>query len=227
MSDEAPADPVADRRPPRLTDELRARARNSPGSWIYALEHGYDADGAVPPHAVIGAWPVDEHGEPGTFTFNPGHRPSPQPKVLVDSADPVAAAVREALEGQSGHTTLLETLGDAIVYLPADAEGELVAYQDDDGGTYVEAATAPRHAPPAAPRLLPVRLHELVVLLPDDTDLRIYVDSDLSLSVPGRELRAALAADARSPAVFPTPSGLAPPTTVPGIPVKGRRPGAG
>lgn len=62
---------------PVLTEAMRAQAKRAPGSWLYSIDPAYDPRGTVPPYAVIGAWPVDQRGEPGEFSHNPDYRPSP------------------------------------------------------------------------------------------------------------------------------------------------------
>lgn len=89
---QATPDPVV----PPVTDELRERARESPNSWIYSVDRAYDAEGTVPPYAILGAWPVDAHGELGAFTANVGYRPSPAALHLDAPIDAVDTAVQLA-----------------------------------------------------------------------------------------------------------------------------------
>lgn len=51
-------------------------ARANPGGWVYEISGEYDPNGAVPPHAIKGAWRVDERGEivPESYTPNPNFR---------------------------------------------------------------------------------------------------------------------------------------------------------
>jgi hypothetical protein len=56
--------------------EARAEAKQNPGGWVYAIDGRYDPNGAVPPHAIKGAWKVDEDGEiVGDFIPNPNYAP--------------------------------------------------------------------------------------------------------------------------------------------------------
>jgi hypothetical protein len=53
-----------------------AEGRKNPGTWVYEIDGDHDPDGAVPPEAIRGAWPVDDTGEIcGGFVPNPNHRP--------------------------------------------------------------------------------------------------------------------------------------------------------
>jgi hypothetical protein len=46
---------------------------------VYEISGQYDPNGAVPPHAIKGAWRVSDHGEivPGSYTPNPNFRSEP------------------------------------------------------------------------------------------------------------------------------------------------------
>jgi hypothetical protein len=248
MSEEAHAAEQHTGRPePGPVRNTPSRARQHAGSWLYSIDPGYDPDGSVPPHAVIGAWPVDPDGEPGEFVTNPGYRPSQLSLLFTDPAgsggetgpaaeaglptDPVDAAMRRAATGQGTEAAVLDALAGTTVYLPTNAAGELTAYEDEDG-PYVTVLTDPRQASPAAPRLLPVESAELLGLLPDETALWINPESEVSMGVSSAQLRAALATRAapagRAAAVAerdPRPDVSEP--GLPGIPRKGRVSGGG
>ncbi|MYS24776.1 SseB protein N-terminal domain-containing protein [Streptomyces sp. DvalAA-14] len=237
MSEEAhPAEQHTGRSEARADRDTPVRARPSAESWLYSIDPGYDPDAAVPPHAVIGAWPVDPDGEPGEFVANPGYRPSQLSLLFTDPAagpgeggtgarggdpagpgleagvptDPVDAAMRRAAAGHGSEAAVLDALAGTTVYLPANDAGEPTAYQDEDG-PYVTVLTDPRQAPPASARLLPVGASELLGLLPDETTLWINPESEVSIEVPGARLRAALGSRG----------------VLPGIPRKGRIGGGG
>ena len=182
MSEEAPA---ADRPVPRVTAEIREQARRSPQSWIYSVDPDHDPDGAVPGHAIAGAWPVGETGDLGAFVPNPHYHSLPEP------TDPVEAAMRRASTGRGSDAELFDTLATSTVYLPATADGELVGYRYD-GGEYVMVLTDPRQAMPATPQLLPVAFAELLRLLPADTAVWINPNSGVSMGASTTELLAAL-----------------------------------
>jgi hypothetical protein len=46
-----------------VSDAAKAEAKANPGGWVYEIGGGFDAEGAVPPQAIKGAWKVDERGE--------------------------------------------------------------------------------------------------------------------------------------------------------------------
>lgn len=68
------AQPGANARP--FPEALRAEARLHPDGWVYEIDSKYDVDGAIPPEGILGAWKVDENGDPtGDFQPNPNYRP--------------------------------------------------------------------------------------------------------------------------------------------------------
>lgn len=64
---------------PEFPEGMLREARANPGGWVYEISSQYDPNGAVPPHAIKGAWRVDDRGEivPGSYTPNPNFRPEP------------------------------------------------------------------------------------------------------------------------------------------------------
>ena len=59
MHDEGPHMSTTAPTPP-ITDALRAEARANPGSWIYAIDPGFEGQPEVPPQGIVGAWQADE-----------------------------------------------------------------------------------------------------------------------------------------------------------------------
>jgi hypothetical protein len=196
MSDETS---TADRPVPPFTAAMREQARRSPGTWIYSIDPAYDPDGAVPGYGILGAWPVDAAGEPGTFLPNPDYRPSPAQLALDAPTDPVEAAMQRAGTGHGSADQVVESLAGRTVYVPADADGELIAYRDE-AGDYVVLLTDPAQALPTIAQLLPVEFSALLDRLPAGTALWINPGSAVSMGVTSTQLR---------------------PSRLPGIPRKG------
>jgi hypothetical protein len=49
-----------------------AEAKKNPGGWVYEIRGAYGPQDDVPPHAVVGAWKVNDRGEIiGEFIPNP------------------------------------------------------------------------------------------------------------------------------------------------------------
>jgi hypothetical protein len=194
---------------PPITDEIRQRAAQSPGSWIYSVDPGYHPDGEVPGYAVVGAWPVDEHGQPGTFVPNPNYRPSPAGMHLSAPTDEVDAAMQRAATGHGSDADVVGALAVTVVYLPANADGELIAY-GAGSGTSVALFTDPTKAMSTAPQLLPLFIEGLLGQLPEHTTLVINPSNEVSVTMPSSELSDALrtyhADESRSAATTSTKS---------------------
>jgi len=55
-------------------EEIREAKQHANG-WIYRIEGNYDSNAEIPPHAIIGAWRVDEDGLIcGDFIVNPKNK---------------------------------------------------------------------------------------------------------------------------------------------------------
>ncbi len=176
---------------PELTQELRDQALRAPGSWLYSIDPLYDPAGTVPPFGVIGAWPVDNKGQPGPFTHNPDYRPSPVTLGLPEPTDPVDRALQLAATGHGPDQAVVEALAAATVHVPD--EGADIAVYTDAEGRFVPVLTDPRHAPATVERLRPVACAELVKLLPDDMTLKLNPGSRVSVRIPVADVRATAA----------------------------------
>ncbi|MER7811914.1 type VII secretion system-associated protein [Streptomyces sp900116325] len=212
------------------------------GDWRYAFDPAYDPDGAVPAHAIMGAWPVGRDGTLGEFLPNPGHTPSAlQCELDAAPTDPVEAAMYAVASGREPETALLEALREATVYLPAREDGDLTGYQDEDGDVYAAVLTHPAHGSPTTPQLLPVRFRNLLSLLPEGTEIRINPDSAVTTAMSNTEFADLLdgSGGEAAPEDPAGPAGRAPGETspppasasvasasaLPGIPRKGGDPG--
>nr|WSZ98815.1 type VII secretion system-associated protein [Streptomyces sp. NBC_00857] len=187
MNEEKDGRPV-----PALTEELRAQARRAPGTWLYSIDPAYDPAGSVPPQAVIGAWQVDEHGEPGAFNHNPNYRPSPVTLGFPQPTDRADAALQLAATGHGPDDAVLDALVEGVLYLVPDEGTDLAVYTDAEG-PFVPVLTDPRHAPPTVPQLRPVGCADLLRVLPAEMTVKINPGSRVSVRIPGADLRAALA----------------------------------
>ncbi|GGT50332.1 type VII secretion system-associated protein [Streptomyces purpureus] len=173
---------------PRLTDELRAQAKRAPGSWLYSIDPMYDPAGQVPPFAIIGAWPVNNYGDPGPFQHNPNYRPSPVSLGMPAPTDAVDAALQRAATGHGPDEAVVEALAAATVFLPDD--GPDIAVYTDEQGEFVPVLTHPGHAPATVPRLRPVECAQLARLLPPEMGLKLNPGGRVSVRIPVSDVRA-------------------------------------
>ncbi len=59
------------------TESMIKEASNNPDGWVYAIHGNYSDNDAVPPHAIVGAWSVNESGLlTNEFKENPNFDPS-------------------------------------------------------------------------------------------------------------------------------------------------------
>jgi hypothetical protein len=58
------------------TQELIKEAKANPNGWVYVIEGNYGPNDEVPPHAIAGAWQVDDAGMiiEGSFRANPNYQ---------------------------------------------------------------------------------------------------------------------------------------------------------
>jgi hypothetical protein len=176
---------------PPITEDIRRRAEQAPGSWIYSVDPGYRPDEAVPGHAIRGAWPVDEQGQLGDFVVNAEYRPSPAGMGLTEPSDAIDAAMQQAATGHGPDDAVTAALAAGPVYLPMDADGEPIAYAGTDGAT-VAVFTHPGKAPADVPQMLNISLAALLDQLPPGTPVVVNPGSEVSLTMTCDELSAAL-----------------------------------
>jgi len=188
--------PSDDLQAPPVTEEIRERARRSPNSWIYSVDGAYEAAEEIPPYAVVGAWPVDENGQLGAFTANDNYRPSPAALQLDLPTDAVDAAVQLAATGHGSEGDVALALAASTIYLPANDDGDLIAYRREDGKEYVAIFTDPNKAPATAAQLLPTDIRSFLAVVPEDTTVAINPGGQVAASFTSGELRAALPTDA-------------------------------
>ncbi|MFJ1752749.1 type VII secretion system-associated protein [Kitasatospora sp. NPDC088134] len=142
----APA-PVQEQADPPITDELRARARQSPGMWLYEVDPAFDPAGEVPRYGIIGAWQVDERGNPARYWRNPDYRKSPRALGMPTPAGPAEAALQNAATGYGTEDELLRVLRDAPLTVRASPDAPGLHVQQGRTDPVVIAFTSPAHAP--------------------------------------------------------------------------------
>ncbi|MER7213583.1 type VII secretion system-associated protein [Streptosporangium sp. NPDC000239] len=179
--------------PPPLTDELRAQARRSPGTWLYAIDPFFDPGGEVPPYGVVGAWRADERGEiTGEFRHNPNYRPSPVALGYPEPSDPLDAAVQLSATGYETGERIVPLLREAEVIVAAGPDGGVPVF-DTGEGRAVFAYTAHTHLPGEFPEgatgWQPIRGGDLVALLPVDVGVAINPSGPAGVILPPADLR--------------------------------------
>ncbi|MDP9865449.1 MULTISPECIES: type VII secretion system-associated protein [Streptosporangium] len=179
--------------PPPLTDELRERARRSPGTWLYAVDPFFDPGGEVPPYGVVGAWRADERGEiTGEFRHNPNYRPSPVALGYPEPTDPVDGAVQLSSAGYATGEEIVPLLLEAQVIVAAGPDGGIPVFDTGEGRAafaYTAQAHLPGELPEGATGWQRIRGGDLAGLLPPGVGVVINPSSPAGVILPPADLR--------------------------------------
>ncbi|WP_410604749.1 type VII secretion system-associated protein [Amycolatopsis sp. lyj-90] len=147
-----------------------------------------DEQEGIPPHVILGAWQVDEAGEPSRFHPNPEYRPNSPDSPL----DPVDAVLRALAGGEDVADHLSVVLQDSVLAIAVDEDGTAVVRSAPDGVAVVLVTTSYGHRPQAGRdlRWLDVTLEELAEALPSQgVDVLLNPDSPASMRVLAQAIR--------------------------------------
>jgi hypothetical protein len=139
---------------PDITPEMRVSARTNPNSWLYVIDPLFDSEIDVPPWGVVGAYPVDAHGEIED-DFQPNERYRPSPRALSMPAP--ASALEELLQLiRTGHRAIDDLpaavrTATLLLYAAAADEYSVIGFPDPTGRVLVPVCTAPQYVPSAWP----------------------------------------------------------------------------
>ncbi|WP_028662417.1 type VII secretion system-associated protein [Saccharomonospora iraqiensis] len=181
-------------RKPEITREMRANARANPDSWLYVIDEAFDPRGNVPSWAVVGAYPVDAHGEVvDDFHFNDRYRPSPRALGYPDPESDLEHLLQLVRTGHRPAEDLAPAVLDATLYVFAysPTQRTLVGFHDTEGDVVVPACTSRSLAPRDWFCARPVRGRDVVELLaghplvlnPDDIATAVVSAHDLVLAL--------------------------------------------
>ncbi|AGM08014.1 hypothetical protein AORI_5431 [Amycolatopsis keratiniphila] len=144
----------------------------------------------LPPQVILGAWVVDEEGEPSRFHPNPEYRPSTPGSPL----DPVDAVLRALADGQDVADQFSVVLRDTVLGIATDDEGVAVIKPAPDGVPSVQVTTSYGHRERVGTgvRWLDVTVEELAAALPrQGVDVLLNPGSPASMRVLADAIRAA------------------------------------
>ncbi|MFI6539379.1 type VII secretion system-associated protein [Nonomuraea sp. NPDC050547] len=179
--------------PPPITDELRRQARQSPGTWMYAIDPFFDPGGEVPPYGIIGAWQVDARGEiTGEFQHNGGYRPSPVALGHPEPTDPLDRALQLASTGYATGGDVVPLLLAAEVIVAAGPGGGVPVFDTGEGRAafaYTAQDHLPRSLPDGAMDWQRLRGGDLVALLPADVGVVVNPEGPAGVLLGPAELR--------------------------------------
>ena len=176
---------------PPVTPEMRERARQVPGTWIYLVDPAYPDTEDVPGSAVVGAYQVDDQGEIGNeFIRNPDYVPSAVAWGFPEPANDMEAALQNVVTGKGGDDEVRAALLGATVFTPSAPGQAVVPVQDESLDLdVVHVFTSERYLPEADARrpLARVPLRSLVPEL-GGRYLVLNPGSQLELRLPGSDL---------------------------------------
>ena len=176
---------------PPITEQMRAFARSAPDSWLYVLDPSVDPEQDAPRDKVVGAYPVDEHGElVEDFQHNPDYVPSDGEVELAAPTDPLDAALQELSAGRGSREAVLALLRTAELRV-RDAPGDgLVVHTTREGRDVVQAYSSQQHADASGAESgwQTRRGRELARVLPAGVDLQLNPGSTVSVTVPRESL---------------------------------------
>lgn len=142
----------------------------------------------VPTHVILGAWLVDEAGNPSRFHPNPEYRPSTPDSPL----DPVDAVLRALADGQDVADELSVVLRDSVLGIATGEGGTAVVRPAPDGVPSVQVTTSYGHRASVGDdvRWLDVTVEELAEALPQQgVDVQLNPGSPASMRVLADAIR--------------------------------------
>ncbi|CRK60438.1 putative ADP-ribosylglycohydrolase [Alloactinosynnema sp. L-07] len=178
---------------PEITLDMRAGARSNPNSWLYVIDPAFGPDEDVPPWGVVGAYPVDEHGEIGdAFRRNDDYRPSPTALRLPVPSNPLEKLLQLIHTRHRDQRDLLPAVLDSTLLLYAGSPDDrgVTGFPNHDGTVMVPACTSAAHVPTQWPGWREVTGRELVGLLYGHP-LVVNPAGPITALVPAAHLRAA------------------------------------
>ncbi|WP_236795216.1 type VII secretion system-associated protein [Amycolatopsis sp. GM8] len=158
--------------------------------WAVLLDPVWEPrfDGEQPPtEALVGGWPLDEHGNPGRFEPNPEYVPA----TASSPTDPADAVMRLVMEGTAPGDALLPIVRDAMLALAVSEDGYPLVGPAPDGVPCVAVVTAPAHRTRVeTDHWAEVTAEQLLDVLPPDTDILLNPDGPASTRLLAGALRA-------------------------------------
>ena len=179
--------------PPEITPEMRASAQANPNTWLYVIDPALDADADVPPWGVVGAYPVNAHGEiDATFVRNTAYRPSPTALRMPEPASDLERTLQLIRSGHVEQSTLPAAVlrASLLLYAASPADRSVTGFPARQGTVMVPACTSVAHVPTAWPGWREVSGRDLVPLL-HGHPLVINPAGPITAMIPATHLAAA------------------------------------
>jgi hypothetical protein len=189
-SDQPPAPPI--------TEQMRQQAKQTPNSWLYIVDPGYEEYGDdVPPEGIMGAYYIDSTGEiDEQFQYNDQYQPSELSFALPEPTNELEQVLHSIATGQAPDVDLPPAVlaADLLLYCTSADDDALYTAEMSDGSELVPACTSEARVPQNWPGYRRVPGHLLVELL-DGRDLGLNLDDDVRAVIPHDVLVDTAAAD--------------------------------
>lgn len=173
--------------PPQITEQMRIQARQTPNSWLYIVDPGYQDHGdEVPPEGIIGAYHIDDAGEiDEEFQHNDQYQPSGLPFTLPEPTNELERTLNRIAQGDAPDNELPAAVlaAEILLYSADEEEPAIYAAEMSDGSQLVPACTSEARVPDSWPGYRKVPGHLLPDLL-DGRDLGLNLDDDLRAVIP-------------------------------------------
>lgn len=169
---------------PPITDEMREQARQTPDSWLYIVDPGYEESGEdVPPQGVVGAYRIDSDGEiDEQFHHNDEYVPA---TPEFEPTNELERVLQRISTGDAPDSDLPHAVLDADILLYADGtdDSALYAAEMSDGTQLVPACTSEARVPEHWPAHRAVPGAALPDLL-NGFDLGVNLDDPVRAVIP-------------------------------------------
>lgn len=172
---------------PPITEQMREQARQTPGTWLYIVDPGYQDTGEeVPPEGVIGAYRIDENGEiDEEFQHNEEYQPSDLTFEMPEPTNELEHVLQRIANGEAPDSELPPAVLSSVVllYATGDDEDSIYAAEMSDGSQLVPACTSQGRVPEDWPAHRPVPGNVLPELL-NGLDLGLNLDDSVRAVIP-------------------------------------------
>jgi hypothetical protein len=160
-----------------------------PDDWAVLIDPEWRPrfpDEQPPAEAMVGAWPLDEHGNHGLFQPNPDFVPAND----ESPSDPVDAVLRLINRGEADAGALIPTVRNAVLEVAVSEDGRLLIGPAPDDVPCVAVTTAAVHRKRVGiEHWGQITADELVQVLPEGTDILLNPDGPAAMRLLASALR--------------------------------------
>lgn len=172
---------------PPITDQMRQKARQTPNSWMYIVDPGYEEYGdQVPPEGIVGAYHIDDSGEiDEQFQHNDQYQPSELSFAVPEPTNELERVMHSIATGRAPDVDLPAAVlaGEVLLYSASEEDSGVYAAEMSDGSQLIPACTSVERVPESWPGYRKVPGSALPELL-DGFDLGLNLNDDVRAVIP-------------------------------------------